>query len=126
MISSKFFALALLLVCPLALARVHVSANIEMNNSQQQSRTISTEVALDANEGAVVFDDNTMHIETVLLDQQDNEAHVRYAISIPNAEGNYEIIAAPELCAVYGEVATVSLGNTNGDTLIMAVKATKI
>ncbi len=127
MISSKVFALSLLLVCPLALARVQLNADMEITNpSKQYYRGITTEVKLDANVPADAYKSDELHIKVQLLDEQENMVHVRYTVSAINAEGDFVIVAEPELCAVYGDTAKISLGNTNGDTFTMTLQAQKI
>lgn len=115
MIYSKVFALSLLLVSPFALARVNLNTNMEINHPFP-TQTIAAENQLDVKESAVVYDANNMRVEAELLAEQENDALVRYTISAKNAEGAYEVIAAPELCATYGKTATLSIGQKSEQT----------
>lgn len=126
MMSPKFFALSLLVVSSCAVARVQLSTHLEMSAPAQQSRTILSEVQLGANETAMVQKDDAMRLETRLLSEDVNEARVCYTISAKNTSGEYEVVAAPVLCAAYGQDAEIAIGSTNGDSLHLTLKAEKI
>lgn len=114
MIYSKFLALSLLLVSPFALARVNLNTNMEINNPFPQ-QTIINEVQLDTNVSVVVYDANNMRVEAELLQEQENDALVRYTVSAKNAEGVYEAIATPELAVVYGQASVIKLGQKSAE-----------
>lgn len=133
MISPKVLALSLLLVSPLALARVQLNATMEINDPlKKQNRTISTEVQLDADKSVTIFDGDDMRIEVKLLAEQENEAHVRYFVYAKNTDGVYEAVTSPELCAIYGDTASLIIGNKSqqGNSfkpqLNLSVKAQKV
>lgn len=127
MFSSKLFALGLLLTCPFALARVQCNTYVELNQPEQQKkRTITTEIQLDANKPFVAYNGDDVRIEATLVSEQDVDATVRYSVYAKNTAGEFELITAPELCAVYGETAQVGMGSTNGDIFTLRLDAQKI
>jgi hypothetical protein len=132
MISSKHLALGLLLSSPIALARVQLNTQIEVDRPTQQSKqTISTEIQLDGRESnTVVYNSDEVCIETCLLAEKENLAHVRYFVRVKNAEGAFELVATPELLATYGDTASVTFGETiqgkKVNSLALTLKATKI
>ena len=127
MISSKLFVLGLLLSCPFALARVQCNTYVEFNQTEQQKkRTITTEIQLDTHKPFVAYNGDDMRIEATLVSEQDVDATVQYSIYARNAEGTFELITAPELCAVYGKTAQIGMGNTNGDIFTLRLDAQKI
>ena len=130
MIYSKFLALSLLLVSPFALARVTLNTNMEISYPFSQ-QTITNEMQLDANVSVVVYDANNMRVEAELLQEQANDALVRYTVSAKNAEGAYEAIATPELAVIYGENSVIKIGQRSeqGDQtefLTVVANASKI
>lgn len=126
MISSKLFALILLFSCPLALARVQCNTYVEFNQPEQQKRIITTEIQLDVNTPFISYNGDDMRIEATLVSEQDIDATVRYSVYAKNIVGEFELITAPELRAVYGETAQVSMGNTNGDIFTLRLDAKKV
>lgn len=131
MITSKVFALSLLLCSPLVLARVQLNSVVEVNHPLQDGkRTLTTEIQLATDESALICDSNNLRIETSVLSEQQDKATVQYSVYAENREGAYELIAAPVLCAAYGEPATVTFGqkSENGekvDTLKITLNASK-
>lgn len=124
MISPKIFALSLLFVSPLALARVQCTADMEINHLAQ-NRSISTQVTLDVNESVEVYNNDDTCITAKLLTEDETQANVQYTVSVKNAEGVYEVATTPEVCAIYGDTTAVSIGNTDGDSFTMTLKANK-
>lgn len=127
MFTSKLFIIALLLSCPFALARVQCNTYVEYNQPEQQKkRTITSEIQLDSHKPFVAYNGEDMRIEATLVSEQDVDATVHYAVYAKNAVGEFELITAPELCAVYGETAQVGLGNTNGDVFTLKLDVQKV
>ena len=127
MISSKLFALVLLLSCPFASARVQCNTYVEFNQPEQQKkRTITTEIQLDTNKPFVAYNGDDMRIEATLVSEHDVGATVHYSVYAKNTAGEFELITAPELCAVYGKTAQIGMGNTNGDIFTLRLDAQKI
>lgn len=122
MISQKFLALSLLLVSPLALARVQLNAEMHINS--KSTRCIATKVQLDLHESAVVYDSNDLQIAAELLDESDENVHVRYTVSAKNADEVLEIVSAPELCAKYEQPASVSVGQSEQGEEIASIVLT--
>lgn len=132
MVSSKFFALSLLLVSSFALARVQLNTHMQVNsvlNDCMRNRSITAEVQLDLHESAVVYDAHDIRVEAVLLAENDESVHVRYIVSVKNADNVFEIVSAPELHAEYEQQAILTIGQSeqdgSADSLIMTVRATK-
>jgi hypothetical protein len=131
MISSKVLSIGLLLVSPIALARVQLSSNIEVQFPQENiKRFLATEIKLDTNETAVICDSNGLLVEMSALSEQQDQAVVQYSVFLENVKGEYELVTEPVLRVSYGEMATVSLGqNVDGvqtDSITIKLMATKI
>jgi hypothetical protein len=131
MISPKIFALSLLLISPLALARVHFTTTIEMTHpSTQNTRTITAEAELENHASVVFHTSDDLLIEAQLLDERDKVAVVRYTVLVKNEQDVYEKMAEPVLHAAYDDIATLKIGQTIGDVeqndLTLTVKATKL
>lgn len=117
MIFSRIFAFTILFMCPLAWAQVKLNSTIDIkHSSQQKKQSISKEVKLAAHTSAVIYDQNDIHIVIELVDQRENEADVRYYICVKNRDGNNDVIAIPELVAVYDETATIELWEKSEQT----------
>lgn len=127
MISSKVFALMLLLVCPLALARVQFNTTMELKNSPRYgNRTSTTEIQLDLNTPLEIYNLDDVRIEAELLAEKDENAVICYSIYAKNESDDFEKILAPVLVPGYGKEATLVLGSTSGDGFTLKVIAQKV
>ncbi len=115
MFNSKILALSLLLVSPLALARVHLNMTMEMNNPFQ-TKTITTEADLDANVSIVVYESDDIRIEAELVSEDADRTTVKYTVSAKTAEGLAQLISAPELSLAYGQVGSLTFENKSLQT----------
>ncbi len=114
MISSKLLSFCLLLICPFALARVHLNTTVQLDRGlQHYERTI--EIQVDVNT-PVTIDDDTMHLEIRMITEQEQETFIEYGIFFKNAQGYYEQLASPALNVAYGKPATIAFNTTIGQT----------
>ena len=111
MITSKILSLSLLLVSQIALARVQLTTTIEINYpSNQYNHTISNDVQLDSNESVIIYDGSDVRVQSEVISEQENTVLVRYTLYAKNDQGTYDLVASPELHALYGQAATVKFG----------------
>jgi hypothetical protein len=127
MISPKFFALSVLLVCPFALARVQFHTQAELKNAAKQfNHSIDIVFQLDAHESLEVYNRDNLKVVAELLAEEEVTATVSFTISAKNAVGEYEKISAPVLVPNYTDSATISMGSSDGELFTMRVKAQKV
>ncbi len=109
MTTSKLLALGLLMACQPALARVQLTSCIEVD-CNDAAQTIVTEIQLDTNESAVIYNTNGMRIETKVISEQEDLTTVEYSVFRANAAGDYELVSAPTLCVALGDTGTIAMG----------------
>ncbi len=109
MTTSKLVALGLLIACQPVVARVQLTSNIEVN-WQDITQSICTEIQLDANESAVIYNSNDMRVEMKMLSEQEELAVIEYSLFHANAAGDFELVSAPTLCVALGDTGTVAMG----------------
>ncbi|MGC2310082.1 MAG: hypothetical protein WA432_00470 [Candidatus Babeliaceae bacterium] len=126
MILSKVFPLSLLLVSSLSLARVQLDTQLEIVDASHK-RIISAKVQLDVNE-TVVFDRNCddLSLEMQLLSENEEGVHVQCNVYDKNAEGIAELIACPEIFAVYDKNAELLISNSDAESFKMTLIAKKV
>lgn len=130
MTTSKLIALGLLIACQPAIARVQLTSSIEVD-CQETTQTIFTEIQLDTNESAVIYNTNGMRIETKVVSEQEDLATVEYAVFFANAAGDFELVSAPVLCVALGDTGTIALGEQSPegeqvDSLRITLNANKV
>lgn len=126
--STKVFALSLLLVSPLALARVQCNATMEIKGFENfANRIITTEVQLDvSNQTAEIYRSDDMRIDAQLLAETEETATICYAIYAKNDAGEFVKVSEPVLVPAYGKEASLALGSTKGDNFKMVLNVSKI
>lgn len=127
MISPKVLALSLLLVSPLALARVQLRTQAELKNSKQYGNH-STDIIfqIDAHEFLEVYNQGNIKIVAELLAEEEANATACFNIYAKNAAGEYEKISAPVIVPNYTEPAMISMGSTDGEIFTMTVNAQRV
>jgi len=127
MITSKVLALSLLLVCPLALARVQLHTQAELKNSKQYgNQSADVTFQIDAQESLEIYNHGNVKVEAELLAEKEDYAVASFAIYAKNTAGEYEKISTPVLTAHYTEPAILSMGSTDGEIFTLTVEAQKI
>jgi len=127
MIFSKVLALSLLLVSPLALARVQLHTQAEFKNSKQYGNH-STDITfeIDAKECLEVYNHENVKVLAELLAEEEATATACFSIYAKNAVGEYEKISTPVIVPNYTEPAMISMGSTDGEIFTLTVKAQKV
>lgn len=125
--TSKIFALSLLLVSPLALARVQCNTTMEFKEIPNiANRIISAEVQLDEHVSTEIYSSDDMRIDAELLEEKDENATICYTIYAKNETGEFQKIMEPVLVPEYGQDATVAFSSTEGDSISIVTNATRI
>jgi hypothetical protein len=125
--TSKILAISLLLVSPLALARVQLNTTMQIKGlANVANRTITTEVQLDKNVSAEIYSSDDMRIDAELIDEKDETATIGFTIYAKNENGDFEKISEPVLVPAYGQDATLAIGSTEGDSISIVTNATRI
>lgn len=126
MMTSKVLVLSLLLVSPLALARVQMHTCAEHKNSAAYGdRSVELTFQIDANETLEVYNKNDVCIVTELLAESEESATARFAISVKNAAGEMERIAEPVVVMNYAETATIGMSTSTDEVFTLMVTAQK-
>ena len=127
MITSKVLALILLLVSPLALARVQLHTQAELKNSKHYGHH-STDITfqIDAHESLEVYNHDNVKVVAELLAEEETTATACFTIYGKNAAGEFKKISAPVIVPNYTQPATISMESTDGEIFTMTVKAQKI
>lgn len=127
MIFSKVLVLSLLLVSPLALARVQLHAQAELKNSKHYgNHSANITFQIDAHESLEVYNHGDVKVVAELLAEEEADATACFTIYGKNAAGEFEKISAPVIVPSYTEPAIISLGSTDGEIFTMTVKAQKV
>ncbi|CAN5215583.1 hypothetical protein BH09DEP1_BH09DEP1_5290 [soil metagenome] len=127
MITSKVIALSLLLVSPLALARVQMYAKAELKNSPAYGNHRADIVfQIDAKESLEVYNHDNIRVVAELLAEEETTATICFIFYAKNEAGEWEQISAPVLVPNYTSPATLSMGSTNGDIFTIVVEAQKV
>lgn len=126
--TSKIFALSLLLVCPLALARVNCNATMEIKGLPNSAdRIITSEFQLDVdNKSTEVYRSDDLTINAQLLAENEETATISYNVYAKNEAGEFVKVSEPVLVPAYGQEATLAIGSTEGDSLNLTLKAHRI
>ena len=100
----KFLSLGLLLVCPMALARVQLHTQAEIKNSPRYGDCgTDMEFELDLNESVEICNEGDIRIIAKLLTEKEEVARVSFSVYDKNSAGEYEEIASPELVVNYND-----------------------
>lgn len=124
---SKVFALSLLLVSPIALARVQMHTQAELKNSPTYgNHKCDIVFNIDANESLEVYNHGNVRVVAELLAEKEDTAVICFTISAKNAAGDWEQITSPVLVPNYTDPAMIGMGSTEGDTFTLTVEAKKV
>lgn len=124
---SNVFALSLLLVSPLALARVQMHTQAELTNSPRYGHHKADIVFnIDTNESLEVYNHENIRVTAGLLAEKENNCTIQFAIYAKNEAGEFELISSPVLVPNYTQPAELGIGSTNGDSFSLIVSAKKI
>jgi hypothetical protein len=127
MITSKILPLVLLLVSPLALARVQLHTQAELKNSKDYcNHSMDITFEIDAHESLEAYNQGDLKIVAELLAEDEATATTRFSVYGKNASGEYNIISAPVIVASYAKPAMISLGSVDGESFTMEVQAQKV
>lgn len=127
MLTSKVFALSLLLVSPLALARVQMHTQAELNNSPRYGNHKTDIVfSIDTNESLEIYNHDNVRVVAELLSEEESSCTIGFNISVQNADGQWEQIASPAVRSDYEQPSTVRMGSSEGDDFSIIVSAQKV
>lgn len=124
---AKFFALSLLLMSPLALARVHYQVTTQANGfSDETNQATSTELQLDANTSGQIYSNDEIQINVELVEEGEENALMRLTIFAKNENGEFEKISEPTITHAYDQDGILELGATDGKSLVIASRVNRI
>lgn len=90
MVLSRVLALSLLTISSSALARIKLEAHIESTKNSDYKQNIATTIALDANQSTIIYQNDDMIIRAETLNENENDVEVIIAVSLKNADGNFD------------------------------------
>lgn len=123
---SKVFAFSLLLVSPLANARVQMHTQIELKNDPTYgNRSCDIVFTIDANESFEIYNHDNVRVVAELLAEREDCAIICFNIFAKTAN-EWEKILAPVLAPNHTEPALLHLGSSLGDDFKIIVSAQKI
>lgn len=125
MFFSRILPIGLIVACHFANAHVQIDTCVEFKTKTHNKRSINAKVKLEAGLPALVHESNDLRIEALVLDEQEKQAIVAFAVHATNGNGEFELVTAPTLSVTYGQTATLNLGSTNGDNFSMTLKTQK-
>lgn len=124
---SYFFALSLLLMSPVTLARIRMHTQAKLKNDPKYgNHTCDLVFEIDAKESLEIFADEKFKINAELLSEQNDNATISFAIFGKNDTGQWEQISNPVLVPNYTEPALLRLASSQGDSFTLEVDAQKI
>lgn len=127
LITSKVFVFSLLLVSPLALARVQLHTQANLKNSQRYgSHSADATFQIDAHKSLEVYNHENIKVIAELLAEEESCATACFTIYGKNAAGEFEKISAPIVVPNYTDPAMISMGSSDGETFTLTVKAQKV
>lgn len=118
----------MILSLTLLLSTLALATTVETNLTviqETSTRTISKKIQLAQGQDRVVYEENGLRVEVVIVNRTETQAELQCSVYSIKKDGTQELLSSPVLLAEYGKPAQISLGDSNGNSLSLEVIVTK-